>query len=285
MKKIILYFIIAQLLGIYAGYILLTDVSAKAYIDQFSVAPFEQDSLLNVVALALVVLFGAVLILLLGKIRKTNLLIIAEAFSIIFGGSIIFYSFVKPFLQDFYESAITAGIISALLYSLKFLSKDDTKITINNILAIFASAGVGAIFGYSIGYIPMLLFVIFLAIYDYIAVFKTKHMITLAEMIDTKNLTLVLKSGKGTIKKGKKQGTGLALGTGDVVVPIALAVSFIRVSLLSSLLIELGAITALSYLLYKVKKERLFMPAIPYLTAGMIIGIISYFLIIKVIAL
>jgi presenilin-like A22 family membrane protease len=50
-------------------------------------------------------------------------------------------------------------------------------------LGILIGAGVAAIFGASLEVIPVLILLVLLAVYDAIAVYKTKHMITLAEGI------------------------------------------------------------------------------------------------------
>ena len=50
-----------------------------------------------------------------------------------------------------------------------------------NALAVIASAGVGAIIGFSIDPIPAIAFVILVAIYDMIAVWFTGHMVEFAK--------------------------------------------------------------------------------------------------------
>jgi len=48
-------------------------------------------------------------------------------------------------------------------------------------LGILIGAGVAAIFGASLEVLPVIILLILLAVYDAISVYKTKHMITLAE--------------------------------------------------------------------------------------------------------
>jgi len=51
-----------------------------------------------------------------------------------------------------------------------------------NIAAMISGAGVGALLGASFGIVPSLLFLIILCVYDFVSVFITKHMITLAKI-------------------------------------------------------------------------------------------------------
>ena len=48
-------------------------------------------------------------------------------------------------------------------------------------LGILIGAGVASIFGVSLDILPVIILLILLAVYDAISVYKTKHMITLAE--------------------------------------------------------------------------------------------------------
>ena len=57
-----------------------------------------------------------------------------------------------------------------------------------NTAAILVTAGVGTIFGVSMGILPLLMFLILLAVYDFLSVFVTKHMGEMAEFIVKKDL-------------------------------------------------------------------------------------------------
>lgn len=120
-----------------------------------------------------------------------------------------------------------------------------------NIAGLLMVAGVGALFGTSIGIIPSILLLVILAVYDAIAVYRTKHMLNLAGgILKLKLPTLMFLIPKrrdfsfrkmetdGTLDakqgtdgapdveqwKGKDRGAYI-LGAGDVIIPTVLVVS------------------------------------------------------------
>ncbi len=106
-----------------------------------------------------------------------------------------------------------------------------------NSFAIVIGAGVTAILGISLGIIPILILLIALAIYDAISVYKTKHMLVLADAVTEKHLPILLvvpKKKKFSYKKQKglkkhftkkKKMDAMFMGLGDIVIPGSLAVS------------------------------------------------------------
>ena len=102
-------------------------------------------------------------------------------------------------------------------------------------LGILIGAGVAAIFGGSLEVLPVVVLLILLAIYDFISVYKTKHMITLAEgVIDLKTPILFvipkkrdysfIKDGIGKLADGGER-SAFIIGMGDMIMPAILVVS------------------------------------------------------------
>jgi presenilin-like A22 family membrane protease len=104
-------------------------------------------------------------------------------------------------------------------------------------VGISVAAGVIAILGISFGILPALLLLIFLAIYDAWAVYRTKHMITLADAVTSQRLPVLLvvpkskdysflkqEGLKKEIESGKER-EAMFMGLGDVIIPGILAVS------------------------------------------------------------
>jgi presenilin-like A22 family membrane protease len=102
-------------------------------------------------------------------------------------------------------------------------------------LGILIGAGVAAIFGASLDVWPVIILLILLAIYDEISVYKTKHMITLAEgVIDLKTPILFvvpkrrdysfIKEGIGKLSDGGER-AAFIIGMGDMIMPSILVVS------------------------------------------------------------
>lgn len=104
-----------------------------------------------------------------------------------------------------------------------------------DVLGVLIGAGVAAIFGASLDVIPVLLLLSLLAIYDAISVYKTKHMITLAEgVIDQKTPILFvipkrkdysfIREGIGKLGDGGER-AAFIIGMGDMIMPSILVVS------------------------------------------------------------
>lgn len=81
---------------------------------------------------------------------------------------------------------IAAGAATALLYIYP-------EWYVIDILGVLISAGIASIFGISLAILPVLVLLVLLAIYDAISVYRTKHMITLAEgVLETKAPIMVV---------------------------------------------------------------------------------------------
>ncbi len=102
---------------------------------------------------------------------------------------------------------------------------------------VILAAGVAAIFGISFGLLPALLLLLGLAIYDAWAVYRTGHMVDLADSVMDLKLPILLVMPKSwnysfleqgslnkQIESGEKRGA-LFMGLGDLVIPGALVVS------------------------------------------------------------
>src|SRR2546428_759311 len=105
------------------------------------------------------------------------------------------------------------------------------------LILVFTAAGVTAILGISFGLLPAILLLIALAVYDAWAVYRTKHMITLADELTSQRLPILLvipkkagysfreqKSLKGQIAAGEER-EAMFIGLGDLIIPGILSVS------------------------------------------------------------
>lgn len=104
-------------------------------------------------------------------------------------------------------------------------------------LGIIMGAGIAGIFGLSFGILPVFVLLIALAIYDFISVYKTKHMVSLASGVMKMKLPVMLVVPKKLsysffkkegimqeIDKDKKR-DAMFIGLGDIIIPGVLAVS------------------------------------------------------------
>ncbi len=167
-----------------------------------------------------------------------------------------------------------------------------------DIVGVLVAVGVIAILGMSLGILPALVLLIGLAIYDAISVYKTKHMIDLAEGVTSMNLPVLLVMPR---KKGYKLADGIdvrkkvdsgeerdamLMGLGDVIIPgILVASAYVNLPAngLSSLWVALGTMVGglLGYmaLMHFVNKGNP-QAGLPLLNGGSILGyVLTYILI------
>lgn len=183
-------------------------------------------------------------------------------------------------LLVFWESFLPS--IPALILTLALLWWRGQKPSLlnHNILVGLASAGVGAVLGLGLtpGQVVMLLAI--LALYDIVAVYVTKHMVTIAKaMIEEKTVIgLILPEPGQTFRAHPVQalpGQGfMILGAGDLVFPLVM-VAAVGVADISRGLIVLAfalAGFALMQFIFRSQRLRRPMPALPPLALAVIVG-------------
>ncbi len=142
---------------------------------------------------------------------------------------------------------------------------------------LMLGGGVAAIFGISL--IPPLVIVlmILLAVYDAISVYKTRHMVSLAESVVDMNVPILFvlprKRDFSMLSTGLGSGEALFMGLGDAVIPAILVVSAYvsynsMIPALSALAGTLAGYTALTRFAGRGKPHA----GLPFLNSGAIIG-------------
>jgi len=214
-------------------------------------------------------LFGSIIVmtiilLILLRLRKTRKVIwLVEAMAI-FATTIVVFSAFLP-TADNLVLLIALIVLAARYYKHK-------NIWIKNITSVLAIAGAGALIGISLGLIPILAFIIALAIYDIIAVFYTKHMITIAKSAKENNFAFMM-----TIPTKKHV---FELGNGDLIIPLLVAASILANSTFHNPGLVAGIVLGASFVglmssIYMVGKMKIAMPALPPQTLLMVIVIIT----------
>ena len=208
-------------------------------------------------------LIGTALFLLIIKLyRGLFLFTLVEFFLISVTSSMFFYVISRNFFgySESMEIGIILGIILAV-FKIKFPS-------LKNLCAVLSAGVVGALFGISFSPLFVILFLVALAIYDYIAVFKTKHMVTMAKFLMKKEMPLTI-SVKEKVKGKPEQ--RMDLGTGDLLAPVMLEVSLLQINPLASLIAFLGAIGAIFCMIFCLRKKKMILPALPPIVGGMLL--------------
>jgi presenilin-like A22 family membrane protease len=160
-------------------------------------------------------------------------------------------------------------------------------------LGILIAAGVAAIFGSSLIWYLVVLLLVLLAVYDAISVYKTKHMITLAEgVIDLKTPILFvipkrrdysfIRDGIGKLDDGGER-AAFIIGMGDLIMPSILVVSanvFLQgwrlfgIINLPALGAMIGSLAGLAVLLHFVSSGKP-QAGLPPLNGGTILGFLA----------
>lgn len=134
-----------------------------------------------------------------------------------------------------------------------------------NLTLAFTIAGFGGYLGASLAVLPSLILLLLLSAYDIVAVYGTKHMVTLAEKAKGKIPFMFL------IPIGDR---ALGLGTGDLAIPLMFAVSVLRdYGLKHSLFTVAGGVLGILWLFsYVTSRKKVTLPALPPMCAGLLIG-------------
>jgi presenilin-like A22 family membrane protease len=253
-----------------------------------SALPYSPDNPLNVAVFLAMLLVFTLFILVLIRFGVKFLLSAIIALSLFFTFYYIFESLALAIAGDTIPAGLATIVLSigttAILYKYPEWYVIDT-------LGILLCAGVASIFGIAVGILPAIILLVLLAIYDAISVYRTKHMLTLAEGVLSLKAPILfvipkrrdysfIKEGlalKGEDGEPKERGA-FVIGMGDMIMPTILVVSanvFLRVPGWAFSPPAIGAIAGslvgLAALLFVVKQGKP-QAGLPPLNAGTITG-------------
>ena len=249
LKYITVLYTLVMVLGLYVGTQLIKSIQQEEILPAVA-NPDAPESALYIFFYILI-MTGVLLVLI-----KLNLDLVIKlvAFIAFFGGIVVTLSSIFQAL----------GILFAVLLMAATLWKRQ-NIMLLNLSLILTVAGVGAFLGASLSVLPSLLLLVILSIYDIVAVFWTKHMVTLAEKAKGRLPFMFLIPYKGR---------DLGLGTGDMAIPLVFTVSVFKDYAITNALLTAagGLVGIISLFLYIQNRRRITLPALPPLTIGLIAG-------------
>lgn len=151
---------------------------------------------------------------------------------------------------------------------------------IHDLLLIVSIAGVGVYFGGAVNPGTAMIIMLVLAVYDYIAVYRTRHMVTMFKNLVVQNVYFGLivpydlKKYLQKINKLEMRKDYVFLGTGDLVVPLIFAVSVYPQSIIASIFVAIGATAGMIslYVTYILNPERQAQAGLPPIVIGSLIG-------------
>lgn len=181
--------------------------------------------------------------------------------------------YVLTFLAMFYALLPYVDLISlpiSFLITVLLIKKPHWLIV--NFSAFLISVGISTMFGISLTPLPVIVLLAILAVYDAISVYKTKHMISLAESVTNMNAPMLFVFPRGNEK--------IMIGVGDIVAPTILAVSaqkFVDAPLLffikiPALFTVIGGLFGLLLLIYIVERKKGAHAGLPFINTGAILG-------------
>ncbi len=310
-----------QLVGILTMFMLVQFAGIALATLWFNGATYQQITSSQIVSgpsnalllLAYIIFLAVVMILIFRFYHGAKLFRVIEGVVIFIASFYVFLVIIAYFTQSSNVATIGAAIMAILLVAAK-----NKWVKLKNVAAIIASIGVGAVLGFGFSFFAAIIFMGLLAIYDFVAVFITKHMITLANVVTDNNLAFMVdmneveavpksnfsakelseynkyvkssgQRGKRILSVMKKTGSmgmvpisaNVALGTGDLAIPLMVAVSAYKLTLsfVPSFFIALGAVLGLILTMFILRKYKRALPAIPPLFLGVLIGFALYYLV------
>jgi len=263
--------------------------------------PVVENESLSFIFILISVLVGTGFILLIIKFRKGNLWKLWYFFAVLFALLFAFNPFVFKLFALLGVASLLPPYATLLLISLglslfKILKPN---VVVHNLTEMLIYGGIAAMLVSVIDLFSAIALLVLISGYDAYAVWKSKHMVALAEFQKTTNLFAGLyfpynpgDAGKKAAGKGKPgakpKATSKApaaapaaiLGGGDIAFPLLFAGAVMKTtgSLLAPFIIAIATTAALSMLLMKADKGK-FYPAMPFLSLGCFVGFFIWLLI------
>lgn len=290
-------FLVAQFIGLYVTYaytpekiLVLNETSGQLQtIENYSLPygfnpPADVTPTVATTSIFIALIIAVCLMLLLIKIRAEIFLRFWFLFVITIGISLA----VNAFVIEIPNSSFIALAVAIPLAILKVFKRD---LIVHNATELLIYPGIASVFIPLLSIWSVVLLLLLISAYDIYAVWHAGFMQKMAKYqmekvkvfsgffipyVSKKDKEMMkkMKESKSNKIKNKKVKVNVAiLGGGDVVFPIILAgVVLQSLGLLQAILVSIGATIALAILLYKSEKGK-FYPAMPFITAGCLVGL------------
>ncbi|MEK6904603.1 MAG: presenilin family intramembrane aspartyl protease, partial [Nanoarchaeota archaeon] len=247
-------FIASQLVGLFI---------ANHYLKQelpYGITPPDFKEETSFLPLFFIILATTFIVIILIRFRLGFLWKLWFFFAVLFALSVSFSAIMSE----------TPALIIALVLALVKIFKPN--VFVHNFSEVFIYGGLAAIFSPVLSLFSISILLVIISVYDAIAVWKTKHMISLAKFQAESKLFAGL-----LVPYGKKTAI---LGGGDIGFPLLFNAVLLKNFGLLSLIGVLFSAAALFILLCMSKKNR-FYPAMPFISAGcflalLVIKLLSY---------
>ncbi|MGC8586948.1 MAG: presenilin family intramembrane aspartyl protease [Candidatus Micrarchaeia archaeon] len=245
---------------------------------------------------ALYIVFAALILVLVLRIYHGEMLFkIIEAFVVITASFFVFLVVISYALPSYANIDMFAALVCAVLM---ILAKNKVP-SLRNTVTVIASMGVGIVLGVSFSFAAAFFLFFIIAIYDFVAVFITKHMITMAKALSSRNLAFLISSTdveavpksylsaseirnyskyisevkhskNATLKRVLSTGrlpivSQIQLGAGDLGIPLMMAISAAggMNSFFFGFVVVAGSAAGIVFTMLVLRKYQIPLPAIP----------------------
>lgn len=310
--QILAMFMVVQFFGL----LLATQVFTGVTFEQIQGAQTVSSTFNALFFIAYIVIISVIMLIIFKVYKGDKLFLLLDAAVVLVASFMVFIVSISALQGNAFSGlfgttpnyvVVTAIVLAALLVVAKYKMP-----RLRNITAMIASVGVGLVIGVSFSFLAAMIFMVILAIYDFIAVFITKHMVALGNVAMEKNLSFLItvneveavpvssltakERAEYNISKKELQkhggtmqrlvGSGMApvsarmaLGTGDLAMPLMVAIAAYKVNLnfVLSFVIILGAILGLVITMLILRRYKRALPAIPPILFGIVVALLAYF--------
>jgi presenilin-like A22 family membrane protease len=202
--------------------------------------------------------------------RRGVFLIFFFALSLFVGMQIVAGFILPPILSVAVPLALTAAY---------FLNP---SVWLHNIILTVSIAGIGGLLGLNFNPRGVVVILALLALYDFWAVYKTRHMVKMAKAFMKESVipAIILPSGAGglktRVKEAKPGGNFYLLGSGDLFFPLLLASSALSEGFLNAVFVGAFSLFGLfiTHFIFVFQEKRAPMPALPPIAAMGILGLL-----------
>jgi len=270
-------FLLAQFIGIFILYKYIDpEQSAQEGKTVFKELPIGErppvEEKTSFIPVILAVLIGTVILLILIKYKLAFIWKLWFLMAAVITLTVAFTAFISTAIA--FGLALVLGIWKVL----------KPNVIVHNCTELFIYGGLAAIFVPLFNLFSVIILLILISGYDAYAVWKSKHMITLAKsQAESKifaGLLIPYKLGKAVHRKVRSASTKVIvksrtamLGGGDIGFPLIFAgVVLKEMGLWQSLVIPFFALLGLGWLLFIADEEK-FYPAMPFISVGCLVGL------------
>jgi len=224
--------------------------------------------------------------ILLFAVATVILLLILKYFKKAWLIQLIFYIAILEGLWLFGQAYFSWPYDLAFMLIIVFFWLIYKNVLIHDLVIVLAISAIAVVFGLNLYPSTAIIILLFLAVYDFWAVYKTKHMIRMFRSLAKSKVhfsLIIPQFFSGLLKKletVKPQTEFMFLGTGDLAIPAIFVVSTMKISVLTSVITALGAVLGLVllYIIFITQTKKQPMPGLPPIVLGCLLGFLVSFI-------